>query len=168
MDRYFNGWALHNHFQARSNNEGLFLLWTTFAYAARCPNNHFYDSGTSSCKPHGKCKQQAEVKYAGPNNDVKCEIRQPCHHTYCRIATPEHYELVDGKMKYRSSGHKFGHERVIVKHDHKDHDFGSTHHYCVVNKRTMQCQCMCHNESLIATLRTLHTSDTTGRKRCAP
>ena len=106
------------------------VLLAALASAARCPDKHFYDAASDSCKPHGKCKNQAwEVKYAGPTNDVKCEIRQPCHHTYCRIATPEHYELVDGKMKYRSSGHKFGHERVIVQHDHKDHDFGSTHHH---------------------------------------
>jgi hypothetical protein len=77
-----------------------------------------------TCDDHTICKKKEwEVKYEGTHHDRVCEIRTPCMHTQCRLR--------DGN--------------IFVTHDKKDHEYGSTHHYCKYDQPTMSCNCMCHS-----------------------
>jgi len=82
------------------------------------------------CEKHTICQdRQWEITYAGSHNQRVCEIRQPCHHTFCKL-------------------HK---GQIVVRHHKKDHNYGFTHHHCKFDTEEMRCRCMCHNQELDST-----------------
>jgi hypothetical protein len=89
-------------------------------------------AGTHSdreCDDHTICgKREWEIKYEGSHHNRQCEIRAPCQHTQCKL---------------------FG-GNIIISHNKKDHEYGSTHHHCKYDQASSTCNCMCHNAKIDA------------------
>ena len=96
---------------------------TSTEYETKAAGTHH----NRKCQTHTICKQKEwEFKYEGTHHNRVCERRQTCHHTTC--------QLHKGKIR--------------VRHHHKDHDYGFTHHHCKYDTEQMKCVCMCHNQAL--------------------